>query len=413
VLVGRFKAQHVAMVLGGLVVLGLGGWLIAQNLGERVIVVPTPPMTLAEPEPAREPDLVTVPVRIDRGSTFGQIMMANGLPVNSVRDALLPTYYLAKIRPDRELRFTYRDGDASPLVVLYQIDEERTAVVTLGVDGTWRGRVDEVRYTAETGTSSFTITRSLWQDGLDAGLRPRDLARLATIFEYELDFNTELREGAEFAVVAEVLSAVGRKPRLGELHAVRLRNAGQEWVAVHYSIDAKHDGWYRPDGVSLKRPFLRSPLEFSRVTSGFNPRRFHPVLKRTRPHNGTDFGAPTGTPVRAVAAGTVVRAGWAGGHGNHVKIDHEGPYETSYSHLSKVSVTVGAKVSQGQIVGLVGKTGLATGPHLHYQMWVHGKYVDAMKTKLPNQSPLPSAHKEAFMKEVEAWVPLLDVSVAQ
>ncbi|MFT7518264.1 MAG: murein DD-endopeptidase MepM/ murein hydrolase activator NlpD [Kiritimatiellia bacterium] len=409
----RLRVKYAAGSLVGLAVFGLTGWVAVQNAGERVVIIEAPPAAPTPPELALAPDRSTVPVRIGRGSTFGQIMHAHGLPVHAIRKALLPTYDLARIRPDRELQVTYVDGENRPIAVRYQIDEDRTAVVDLDDTGEWRGRVDEVSYDSSVGRRQFVIDRSLWQDGLEAGLRPADLARLASIFEYELDFNTELRKGAELALVAEILTTPEREPRLGELHAVRLRNGEKNWTAVHHRISEDKDGWYRPDGMSLLRPFLRSPLEFSRVTSGFNPRRFHPILKKRRPHNGTDFGAPSGTPVRAVSAGTVVRAGWAGGHGNYVKLKHEGPYETSYSHLSKVRVKRGQKVQQGELVGNVGKTGLATGPHLHYQMWINGRYVDAMRSKLPNQSPLPSDQREAFNAEVARWVPLLDPAVAQ
>ena len=158
----------------------------------------------------------------------------------------------------------------------------------------------------------------------------------------------------------------------------------------------------------MRRPFLRSPLEFSRVTSSFNPKRFHPVLKTRRPHNGTDFGAPTGTPVRAVASGKVTYAGRNGGHGNFVKLNHDGPYETSYSHLSRIKVKNGQQVRQGQIIGLVGSTGMSTGPHLHYQMWKNGKYVDAMKVPLPRSTPLNRALMAEFKQSVERFVPMLD-----
>ena len=135
--------------------------------------------------------------------------------------------------------------------------------------------------------------------------------------------------------------------------------------------------------------------------------RFHPVLKKRRPHYGVDFGAPTGTSVRAVADGRVTVAGRNGGHGNYVKLDHEGPYHTSYSHLSKILVKKGQRVQQGQLVGKVGATGLATGPHLHYQMWKNGSYVDPMKIDLPNSAPLPSSQRAAFKKTANRWIPML------
>jgi murein DD-endopeptidase MepM/ murein hydrolase activator NlpD len=153
---------------------------------------------------------------------------------------------------------------------------------------------------------------------------------------------------------------------------------------------------------------LRSPLEFSRVTSGFTLARYHPILKKSRPHLGVDFGAPTGTPIRAVADGKVETAGKAGGHGNYVKIQHLGPQATSYSHLSKIAVQRGATVRQGQIIGYVGATGLATGPHLHYQMWVNGRHVNPMTVDLPMTESLSPADRSRFEAEKARLFALLD-----
>jgi murein DD-endopeptidase MepM/ murein hydrolase activator NlpD len=153
---------------------------------------------------------------------------------------------------------------------------------------------------------------------------------------------------------------------------------------------------------------LRSPLEFSRVTSGFNLKRFHPVLKKPRPHYGVDFGAPIGTPVRAVGDGVVEMADRNGGHGNYVKLDHEGPYSSSYSHLSSISVRRGAKVRQGEIVGFVGKTGLATGPHLHFQFWVDGRYVNPLDVELPQSEALQGEELVRFQAQRDALLAQLE-----
>jgi murein DD-endopeptidase MepM/ murein hydrolase activator NlpD len=227
------------------------------------------------------------------------------------------------------------------------------------------------------------------------------------VFEYELDFNTEIRPAARFSVVADVLSAPDRDPRLGTLHALRLENGGNVYTAIRHTDAAGTDAWYHPDGKSMKRPFLRSPLAFdARVTSSFG-RRFHPIKKQYSVHLGTDFGARTGTPVRAVADGVVKYAAWNGGHGRYVKVDHEGGAKTSYSHLSAIAVKNGQRVKQGQVIGKVGSTGYSTGPHLHYQLWVGGKLVDALKAKLPHQAPLPTSERAAFATRVAEVLPLL------
>lgn len=353
-----------------------------------------------------------VGVRIRKGSTLGKLLQDRGIAADDVIAAALPVYDLARVRPDRDLELVYADGEDLPVAVRYAFEEDQ-AVVVEREGTTWKARLDAVAYDTKTTVIDVTLTRSLWEDGLDAGLRGEDLVRLAKIFEYELDFNTELVDGARFSLVAEVLTPVEGegtehlKDKIATLHAVRLVNGKDEITAIRFDPASGDPAYYHPDGSGMKKPFLRSPLEFSKVTSGFNPKRFHPILKTTRAHNGTDFGAPTGTPVRSVAEGVVTFAGKSGGHGNFVKVQHEGGYETSYSHLSRIRVKKGQKVDQGDLVGDVGSTGLATGPHLHFQMWLNGKYVDAMKIPLPNTSSLSVSEKSAFLASASQWLGML------
>ncbi len=382
--------------LAGLALLGGG----RESVASQPELLPPPSFDV----PA---DTLTLSVPIKAGTSFGELMTRHDAPTSSVRDAALDLYDLAMIRPDRELHLTWADGSRAPSGVRYRIDEDRTVVVTQLAEGEWSAQLEEVEYTGHTQGYALTIETSLWSAGLDAGLRPDDLVTLARIFEYEVDFNSELKAGASMELVTETLSAPGRRNRLGAIHAVRLRNGDKVHEAVRFEVDGK-ESWYHPDGKGMQRPFLRSPLEFNaRVTSSFNPNRFHPVLKKRRPHNGTDFGAPSGTPVRTVASGTVVYAGRNGGYGNHVKVRHEGGYETSYSHLTKIYVRQGQKISQGTRVGTVGSTGLATGPHLHYEMKKNGRFIDAMKTSLPVSAPLPKSEMGAFQAQVAQWMPQL------
>jgi len=179
--------------------------------------------------------------------------------------------------------------------------------------------------------------------------------------------------------------------------AVEFTNNGKTFTAIRFKNKNGNTLYYDENGLSRKGEFLRSPLPFMRITSKFNPKRFHPILKTTRPHNGTDFGAPRGTNVRTVADGTVVYSGVNGGHGKFIKIRHDGTnYHTSYSHLSKIFVSRGKKVKQGKVIGKVGTTGRSTGPHLHFQMWRSNRFVDAMKEKTPKTQRLPKSEMAAF-----------------
>jgi murein DD-endopeptidase MepM/ murein hydrolase activator NlpD len=399
------------LVTCGGALLALSGFFVAegaQQMAARRVVTVAWNRPASPPPPAgvATPDVWVSPVRIERGATFGTLMQGYGLPADAIRRAAMAWHDLADVRPDRELALTWRDGESAPIGLRYALDEDRAVVVQREGEG-WTAHLDQVAWTGHTGTIQFSIGRSLWEDGLEAGLRPADLARLAKIFEYDLDFNTELRDGAAFSLVGEKLTAPGQRPRMGDLHAVRLHNGDKAWTAIRHVDGEGREVWYQPDGTSLRKPFLRSPIEYSRVTSNFGTRR-HPILGTTRHHNGTDLGAPTGTPVRAVAEAKVVHAGWNGGHGNFVKLEHEGGYATSYSHLSKVDVKKGQRVRQGTLIGKVGSTGFSTGPHLHWQMWKSGKFVDPMKVALPVQAPIPDSERAAFEEFKARVLPLLD-----
>ncbi len=277
----------------------------------------------------------------------------------------------------------------------------------------WNGRGWDpsdrpIPYTVTSGARELVVNSSLWGAGLEAGLRPSQIVGVAQIFEYDVDFNTEIVKGARIRLVADTLTAEDGSSRVGDIRAASLQNGSKSYTAIRFRMADGSTGWFAPDGTGRRRPFLRSPLEFSRVTSGFSTGRYHPILKIKRAHLGVDFGAPTGTPVRAVADGVVTTAGRHGGHGNYVQLDHEGPYETSYSHLSAIRVRKGQTIHQGDLIGLVGSTGLATGPHLHYQFFVDGQNRDPMKVDLPMTGSLPDAERTAFFAARDAVLPLLE-----
>ena len=364
--------------------------------------------TLVAIEVAPIPPLVDERVHTIRsGDTLGRILPTYGAPTDLVRDAALSLYDLAKLREGRDLVFVYHDGGAVPVEVRYALDIDHTLVVTREGEA-WTARMDAIEYEAQPGYRDLVVSSSLWQAAIDAGLRPADIAALAAVFEYDIDFNTEVQAGARARMVIDELWTDGAFARLGSPQAVRFENGGKTYTAIRYTRADGTAGYYDEEGMARKKAFLRSPLAFSNVTSGFNLKRYHPILKKSRPHYGTDFGAPTGTPIRAVGEGVVSYAGRSGGHGNFVKIDHPGPYDSSYSHLSSISVKNGAHVRQGEIIGKVGSTGLATGPHLHFQFWVNGKYVNPMSVALPRVEPLPESELAAFQAERDRLLALLD-----
>jgi murein DD-endopeptidase MepM/ murein hydrolase activator NlpD len=249
--------------------------------------------------------------------------------------------------------------------------------------GEWRSSVETVPLTPSLRMGSGTIHSSLFAATDAAGLPDAVAVQMAELFSGEVDFHRELRDGDRFSVVYEALTADGEPIKwgggVGKVLAAEFVNAGRTYNAFWFqSARGGRGGYYDANGQSLKRMFLASPMEFSRVTSGFRM-RFHPILKTWRRHLGVDYGAPTGTSVRTVGDGVVSFAGWQNGYGKVVKISHGAQRETTYAHLSRINVRRGQRVEQGQRVGAVGATGWATGPHLHFEFRVQGQHQDPLK----------------------------------
>ncbi|WP_417067433.1 peptidoglycan DD-metalloendopeptidase family protein [Niveibacterium terrae] len=246
-----------------------------------------------------------------------------------------------------------------------------------------------------TQAKAATIASSLFGATDEAGLPDSIAVSLAEIFGSEIDFHRDLRRGDSFRVVYEVMSNRGLPVRTGRILAAEFVNAGVHYTAVWKNAEGGKGDYYAADGRSLRRGFLRSPLEFSRVTSNMGM-RFHPIQKTWKQHKGVDYGAPIGTRVRATADGQVVFAGQRGGYGNLVVLRHAGGIETAYGHLSKISVRQGEKIHQDDTVGLVGMTGASTGPHLHYEYRVAGEPRDPLKVVLPDAPPLAGRDLASF-----------------
>lgn len=245
-------------------------------------------------------------------------------------------------------------------------------------------RIETAPYVANSRLASGVIQTSLFAATDDAGVPDHVATQIAEMFATDIDFRKALRKGDRFNVVYETLEADGEPLRAGRVLSAEFVNAGKAHQAMWFEapgVDtngiAHKGGYYTLDGKSLRRGYLSSPLEFSRVTSGFSM-RFHPIAKKWRAHLGTDFAAPTGTPARTVGDGVVSFAGVQGGYGNVVIITHRNGHETLYAHLSKINVRVGQKVDQSDTIGLVGSTGWSTGPHLHFEFRVNGVHQDPM-----------------------------------
>jgi murein DD-endopeptidase MepM/ murein hydrolase activator NlpD len=255
-------------------------------------------------------------------------------------------------------------------------------------------------------TASATIDSSLFQAAESAQMSDGVALKLANVFAWDIDFVLDIREGDRFTAVYEQIYQDGKYLRDGELLAAEFVNDGKVYRALRFVNDAGVVGYYAPDGKPMRKAFLRAPVEFTRVSSVFNPHRLHPILNLIRGHMGTDYAAPIGTPVHAAGEGRVSFAGTRGGYGNAVILAHTDGISTLYGHMSRFAgnVHVGSHVQQGDVIGYVGMTGLATGPHLHYEYLMNGVHKDPQTVKLPGAEPLRADAMGKFRTETAGWL---------
>ena len=246
----------------------------------------------------------------------------------------------------------------------------------------------------------------------DAIEMPETIAnQLYELFSGDIDFHHDLRVGDKFTAIYEMNYYNGSLLNTGRVLSAEFINQGHVYSAIYFQKDAEHGDYYTPEGKSVQKAFLRSPIEYSRVSSGYSKSRFHPILKKWRSHKGVDFAARTGTKVRATADGTVTFIGKDGGYGNVIRIKHQGHYTTLYGHLSRFSEGLhrGQRITQGDLIGYVGKTGLASGPHLHYEFKINGQHRNPMSVELPDAKPIDEADKVAFQAVSDEHVARLNL----
>lgn len=306
------------------------------------------------------------------------------------------------------------DSDGNLISLEYQIESDTFIHVIQGVNGYQANKVVH-RLENRPILKSAKIKNSLFGATDDANI-PDDIAvQLANIFESEIDFNTDLRRGDQFNVIYEGSYDQGDLVKTGDILAAEFVNNGKTYEAIGFRNDAGEMEYYTPEGKSLHKSFLRSPLEFTRISSGFSLGRFHPILQRLKAHQGVDMAAPTGTRVKASGDAVVEFVGKKGGYGNVITLKHDNGVTTVYGHLSRFAdgLRKGKKVLQGDIIGFVGMTGLATGPHLHYEFMLNGQHLNPMTVALPKASPITGENKVAFnttSAQLTAQLSLLSIS---
>jgi murein DD-endopeptidase MepM/ murein hydrolase activator NlpD len=338
-------------------------------------------------------------VTVRSGQTLDAIFRQQGFSISVLHRILAlngDTKGLTRIRPGDE--FEFKTNDAGEMAAMrYALDEARYLIVQHR-NGELTAETLQREIAAEVAEAEGIIESSLFVAGKQAGLSDAMVMKLANIFGWDIDFVLDIREGDRFMLVYEKLYREGEFLRDGEILAATFINQGDRFQAIRFDDGDKAD-YFAPDGRNMRKAFLRAPLNFSYISSSFNPRRMHPVLKRLRPHNGIDYYAPRGTPVYAAGDGTVIRSDYSAANGHHVFIKHAGSIETKYLHFTKRMVKRGQKVRQGQTIGTVGSTGLATGPHLHYEFVVNGVHRNPRTVPLPKVEPLKGNSLAAFQAQ--------------
>ena len=368
--------------------------------------------TLAREEATRIQEQVTLVLdqRVPAGENFMAALQKFGLSPEeaaSASQAAQHAFNLRQVRAGNTITVG-RSVEGALREIDYKIDSDRVLKIVPEQRG-FSAQIQEIPSKTEITAVSGQVDDSLFNAVEDAGESAELALRLAQIFSYDLDFYTDPRQGDNFRIVLEKKKySNGQTAGYGRILAAEYDNAGRKYQALLFHDPAGQPGYYSAEGRSLQKAFLRSPLKFGApVTSHFSRARFHPILKIYRPHMGTDYGAPIGTPVQTIGSGRVVFAGRKGGEGNMVQVAHANGYETMYLHLSRMFVHSGEHVEIGKTIGLVGNTGLSTGPHLDFRVLQRGQYKNFERLGLPPSDPVSKKNWPEFAAAREKWLPLL------
>jgi murein DD-endopeptidase MepM/ murein hydrolase activator NlpD len=374
----------------------------------------------AEPETTAPPaEIFTETVdTLERGETLSDLFARHnvaGIDFHQLDPAL--AINPRRLRPGLIFSFRQPVGDSAPSHVIVRTTPEQRVTFQRISDG-WSAAAQPIRWTPQEMRIEGAIDNSLYEaldagvsdQQLDSGNRQRLAWDLADVYAWEIDFTRDIRPGDRFQVVFERLVSEDGEVRFGRVLASDLTISGKSLTAFRFTPSTSRSALYfDTEGGSLRRAFLRAPVEFRRISSNFAGARFHPVLGRVRRHEGTDYAARPGTPVMAAGDGVVLRAGWVGGYGNFIELRHLNGITTRYGHLRGLARRIrrGARVEQGQIIGYVGATGLASGPHLHYEFRINGVAKDSRRVKIGGGAPVPKADRLAFEQERDRLLAML------
>jgi len=399
-----FRLSGRAMLAAAAIV--LIAWGMAGNGGDIEARASIPQEEWIDAEAVREAPVAHAWKRelIKRGDAASPVLLRMGYSrseVNAMLQAARPVYSLSRVRAGHY--FSSRDDADGGAELYYAVDDERVLRLSRQ-DSTWKAAMQSrIAFTRQS-VFEGEIRDNLFSDAARAGMDDRTTMNLVDIFAWDIDFVRDLRNGDSFRVLAEDrFDAEGRL--IGsKIIAAEFVNQGHSYRAVRYTLANGNTGYYTPEGKSMRKTYLKAPVKFSRISSRFQLRRKHPVLGFTRAHRGVDYAAAAGTPIHAVGDGRVVYAGWKGGYGRFILIRHlNSRHSTAYGHMRAYArgMRAGKRVRQGQVIGYVGMSGLATGPHLHFEFRVGGRAVNPLTIKRPPARPVPAAEMAHFRNEVE------------
>jgi murein DD-endopeptidase MepM/ murein hydrolase activator NlpD len=397
------------VALALLAAIGVLAWHRQHKIEEEVIREADQAHT-EEVKQEAQAEIPPLETRIGPGDNFPSALQKSGISAEdaaAISNVAQRAFNMRQIRAGNTI-VVMRNPYGGLREIDYKIDADRMLQISAG-NHNFTADVKPIPSKTEIANIAGTIDDSLFNAVAQSGESSELTLQLAQIFGYDLDFYTDPRRGDTFRVVLEKKKyADGKTAGYGKILAAEYNNGGKKYQALLFHDETGRSGYYTADGKALQKSFLRSPLKFGApVTSHFSKARFHPILKRYRPHMGTDYGAPVGTPVQTIGSGRVVFAGRKGGEGNMVQIAHTNGYETMYLHLSRMYVRPGEHVEIGKTIGLVGSTGLSTGPHLDFRIMQRGQYQNFEKLGLPPSDPVSKKYWPEFALVREHWLPLL------
>ncbi len=393
-----FLRHRIAFVAAGIlliVLLSLAAYSVLRK--EPPSGLAGAPAPLPAPSPQPKPQLTEIVDTFKTKQTVTDALVRHGMSGQEVYDMVVsarPVYDLARVRAGQPY-WLYLTAEGRFHDFRYPVDEEKYLTVYWDAEKGFVAVMKAFPYEIRAEVVAGVIDDSLFMSMLKAGEQEILALDLADIFGYDIDFYTDIQKGDSYRLLVEKKYLDGSFRHYGAILAASFSNEGRRYSGFRFEDELGKPAYYDASGKALKKSFLKSPLKFARITSRYSRARMHPVLKIVRPHLGVDYGAPAGTPVQAVGAGVVTAAGRNGASGRMVRLRHAGGYETMYLHLSRIGVRKGSRVAQGDVIGAVGTTGLATGPHLDFRVLFHGKPVNPTKVIFP---PAPPVAPEAFAK---------------